>query len=145
MKHVTSFCVEEKAEAISGLLQLQDIHESSRVIVVSADLAVDLHASFHADLHALLVGQGVFQTVAEDDRHREALPHLVWTRGGLGGPNTPHLAQIPMLGGIEAFEVLLGSARPEDSRERQWDERSHGGATAVADNQKKRIIAGNGK
>jgi hypothetical protein len=51
--------VEQKAEAVSALLQLDNIHESSWEIVVSTDFSVHLDAAFHANLHALFASQSV--------------------------------------------------------------------------------------
>ena len=104
--------VEEEAEAVAGLLELDDVHEAGGVVEVGADLAVDLDAALHADLHALLAGQGVLEAVAEDDGDGEALAHLVGASGGAGSPNTGHLAEVPVTGRIEALEMLLGTASP---------------------------------
>ena len=104
--------VEEEAEAVAGLLELDDVHEAGGVVEVGADLAVDLDAALHADLHALLAGQGVLEAVAEDDGDGEALTHLVRASGGAGSPNTGHLAEVPVTGRIEALEMLLGTASP---------------------------------
>jgi hypothetical protein len=62
-------------------------------------------------LLALLPGEGILETFAEDDAEGEALTLLVRAGGGLGGPHTGHLGEIPVTGRIEALEVLLGSAR----------------------------------
>lgn len=105
--------VEEEAEAVAGLLELDDVHETGGVVEVGADLAVDLDAALHADLHALLAGQGVLEAVAKDDGDGEALAHLVGASGGAGSPNTGHLAEVPVTGRIEALEMLLGTASPE--------------------------------
>jgi len=105
--------VEKKTEAVSRLLEFKDIHETSRVVVVGADLAVDLDATLHADLLALLVVKSVLQAVAEDNADGKALTELVGTGGRAGSPNAGHLAEVPMPGGMEPLEVLLGTASPE--------------------------------
>lgn len=105
--------VEEEAEAVSRLLELDDVHEAGGVVEVGPDLAVDLDAALHADLHALLAGQGVLEPVAEDDGDGEALAHLVGAGAGAGGPDAGHLAEVPVAGRIEALEMLLGTASPE--------------------------------
>ena len=117
VKNEASLGVEEETEAISRLFQFDDIHKASRVVVIRSDFAVNLDATLHADLHALLVGQGVLETITQDNCDWQAFAHSVWTSGRLGGPNSPHFAEIPMLGGIEAFQVLLRSASPEVGEE----------------------------
>jgi len=99
----TSLGVEKKTEAISGLLKLEDVHETGGVVEVSADLSVDLDATLHADLLALLSGQGVLKTLTKDDGNGKALALLVGTGGGLGGPDSAHLAHVPVTGRIEAL------------------------------------------
>ena len=59
VQDVTSLGVVHQSESIVGLFQLNDIHETSRVVLVSANLSVNLDATFHADLLALLSGKGV--------------------------------------------------------------------------------------
>jgi hypothetical protein len=107
-----SFCVEQETEAIATLLELNDVHESGREIVVGSDLSVNLDTPFHTDLHALLIGEGILQPLSEHDANGEALTQFVWSLGRPGGKHTAHFAQIPMLGGIEPLKVLLRSASP---------------------------------
>lgn len=57
-------------------------HEASGVGDISADLAVDLDEPLHAYLLDLISGQGVLQTVPEEDDEGQALPQLVGTSGG---------------------------------------------------------------
>lgn len=77
MKYEASLGVVHQAENVSGFLHRNNIHESSRVVMVGADFAVNLYAAFHANLHALLVGKGVLKPVTEDDAEGEALTLLV--------------------------------------------------------------------
>jgi len=123
VKHEASLGVEQKTEAIAGLLKLDNVHESSRVVEVSSDLAVNLDATLHADLLAFLSGQGVLETLTEDDSDGKALALLVRTGGGLGCPYAGHFAKVPMARRIEALEVLLGSARHDVDLDLRRDER----------------------
>jgi len=107
----TSLGIVEETETISRLLELNGVHESSGVVLVGTDLSVNLDTTLHADLLALLSGEGVLQTLAKDDGNRETFTLLVGTGGGLGSPDSAHLAEVPMPGGIETLEVLLRSAR----------------------------------
>ena len=92
--------VVEEAEAIAALVELDDVHESRGVVEVGPDLAVDLHAPLHAYLLALLPGEGVLETLAQDDADGKALAGLVRAGGGLGSPYPAHLAEVPVAGRI---------------------------------------------
>jgi len=59
-----SLGVVEQTEEIARLLKLDDVHEASGVVGISADLAINLHTTFHADLLALLPGESVLETFA---------------------------------------------------------------------------------
>mmetsp|Transcript_272 Transcript_272/g.772 ORF Transcript_272/g.772 Transcript_272/m.772 type:complete len:294 (+) Transcript_272:114-995(+) len=106
----TSLGVEQEAEAVTSLLELHNIHESCGVVLVCADLTVYLDATLHANLLALLPGESILETIAEDEADGEALALLVGAGAGLGSPDSRHLPQVPVAGRIEALEVLLGSA-----------------------------------
>ena len=110
MQDEPSLGIVEQTEEIAGLLEGDDVHETRGVVVVSSHLAVDLDATLHANLLAFLPGQGVLETLAQDDGDGEALALLVGSGGGLGRPDAAHLAEIPVSGRIEALEVLLRSA-----------------------------------
>jgi len=78
--------------------------------MIGPHFPVHLHAPLHADLDALLVGKGVLETIAKDDGDGEALALFVRSGGGLGGPDAAHFAEVPVVGGIDSFEMFLGSA-----------------------------------
>jgi len=103
VKNKTSLYIKKKTEVILTLLELDDVHESSWVVVVSTDLSVYLDTTFHADLDTFLSGEGVLKTITEDDGYWKTLSLLVWTSGWLRGPYTTHLAEVPMLWGIDTF------------------------------------------
>lgn len=106
------FGVEHDAEQITGLLQLDDVHETAREVAVSSDFSVNLNITFHADLTAFLSGQSVLETFAEDDGKRDTFTKLVRTSRRSGGENASHLGQVPVSGRIQALQVLFWSARP---------------------------------
>lgn len=85
-------------------------HESSGEVGVCADLAVDLNQPLHDDLGHLSVGQGVLQTVAQEDHQRQRLAQLVWALGRPGSEHASQLVQHPRLGRIQALQMLLGSS-----------------------------------
>ena len=80
--------------------------------MIRADLSVDLDATFHTDLHAFLVGQGILESVTEDNRDGQALTELVGSLRRAGGPDTPHLSEVPMGRRIEALQMLFRSTSP---------------------------------
>lgn len=79
-----------KAEAALGVIQEpvvltslgdgDDIHETSRVGLVSADLAINLDVALHKDRLHFTVGKSILKSVPEDEDQRQALPGLVGTR-----------------------------------------------------------------
>jgi len=99
----------EHAEVFIGLLDGDDIHEATGEVGIGANLAVDFDETLHQDLLYLLFGQGVLETVAQNQNERQALTQLVGARRGTGSPGAPHLVQHPVLGGIEALQMLLWS------------------------------------
>jgi hypothetical protein len=111
----TAFGIIQEAEDITRLFEVNNVHKAGGVVVVGADLAVDLDTSLHADLLAFLARQSVLETFAEDDADREAFALFVGALRGFGGPDAAHFAEVPMAGRIEALEVFLGSARPDDA------------------------------
>jgi hypothetical protein len=60
-------------------------HETSRVGLVSADLAINLDVALHEDGLHFTVGKSILQSVPEDEDQGKALPGLVRTRRWLGG------------------------------------------------------------
>ena len=91
-----------------------NVHETSGVVHVSADFAVNLNLALHADDVGLTAVERQLQAVAQDQAKRKALTELVGSLGRSGSPDTVHLGQHPMLGSIESLQVLLRSARHFD-------------------------------
>lgn len=112
MEDESSLGIVEQTKEIAGLFEGDHVHETGGIIVIRADLAVDLDAAFHADLLTLLAGEGVLETLAKDDGDGEAFALFVGALGGFGGPDAAHFAEVPVAGGVETLQVLLGSARP---------------------------------
>lgn len=111
-QNVSSLDVVHKSETIVGLRHLDDIHETSRVVGIGADLSVNLDATFHADLLAFLSGQSILKTFTENNGNGQALTKLVRSLGGSRSPDSPHLADVPMLRSMEALQVLFRSTSP---------------------------------
>ena len=112
VQDVTSLSVVHKTETIVRLFQFYDIHETGRVVVVGADLSVNLDATLHANLLALLVGQGVLKALTEDNSDGQALTKLVRTSGRTTGPDTSHLLEVPVFGRMKALQMLFRSTSP---------------------------------
>ncbi|EJK51177.1 hypothetical protein THAOC_29673, partial [Thalassiosira oceanica] len=108
VQNEASLGVVEETEDVAGLLELDDVHETGGVVVVSSDLAVDLDTPLHADLLALLSGEGVLQTLTKDNGDGKALALLVRSGGGLRGPNASHLAQVPVRGALSLLRCFFG-------------------------------------
>jgi len=56
------------------------IHESSRIIGVSADNTIDLDESLSTDGNDFSSGEGILESISEENHQRKALPQLVRTR-----------------------------------------------------------------
>jgi hypothetical protein len=79
--------VVKETEVLARTLNRDNVHESSGVGLVGADLAVDLDEARLQDRGDLLAGEGVLETVAEEDGQGERLPELVGTGGRAGRLN----------------------------------------------------------
>lgn len=117
VKDITSLGVEKETKAVARLVEFDDIHETSWVVLVGSDFSIHLDATFHANLHALLVGKGILQTITKDNGDREAFSQLVRTRGGSRSPDSAHFSEVPVLRSMETLQVLLWSASPVMERE----------------------------
>jgi hypothetical protein len=107
VKSEASLDVVEETEVLACLFNGDDIHESSWVGGVSANLAIDLDEALLNDGSNLLLGEGVLQPVPQEDEEGQALAGLVGTSRWLGGPNSGELVQHPVAGGIQTLQVLL--------------------------------------
>ena len=115
-----SLGVKEQTEAIARLFQFDHVHKAGGVVGVRSYLSVDLDASFHGNLHAFLAGQCVFKAFTEDNADGQALTQLVGSGRGLGGPDAPHLAQVPVVGRIQSLQMFLGSTSPVNRKIIKW-------------------------
>ena len=77
--------VEQDAEQVLGLRDLQHVHEPAGVLRVNAHPAVDLHVALPQDELRLPGIQRVLESVAEEHDQGDALTELVGPRTGSGG------------------------------------------------------------
>lgn len=103
---VAALGVVQEAEVLVGLLDRDDVHVASRVARVAADLAVDLDELLQDDEGHLAAGERVFEAVAEQDHHGEALTELVGSVARTRGKDTAHLAEHPVLRRVNTLQVL---------------------------------------
>lgn len=123
--------VVDETEVLAGLLERDDVHETSGEGGVGADLAVDLDQTLHHDGLDLTTVESVLQTirelvpvirntsdteyasgvqivpVADEDNQGQAVTELVRTGGGLGRIGAGHFVQQPVRGRAKALLVLL--------------------------------------
>jgi hypothetical protein len=78
---------------VVGLVNLDDIHEASRVVHVSSDLAVNLDNALGDNELGLLAGQSILQSVPEEDNQRKTLTELVGTRGRVRSLSRMHVSK----------------------------------------------------
>ena len=77
--------------------------------IARGDVALSVTA-LHANHLHLVIGQSVLQTVADDQKKRETLSHLMRTTAGMRSPHTTHLVKHPVLRGIQTLQMLLRTA-----------------------------------
>merc|ERR1719214_425151 len=92
------------------VLTLEKTDENFRLL--RAHLAVNLDQALHQDGHRLLVREGVLEAVAQDDGEGQALARLVGPRAHLRGEDARELVQHPVLGRVQALEVLRAAHPP---------------------------------
>ena len=84
VKTETTLGVIEKTEVLVSLGDRDNIHETSRVGLISPDFAVNLNMPLHQDGDDFTVCQSVLQLVPDDQDERKAFSRLVGSRRGLG-------------------------------------------------------------
>jgi hypothetical protein len=79
-----SLGVVDEAEVLAGLLDGDDVHQTSGEGGVGADLAINLDETLHADLVDLASVEGILQAVAQEDDEGKRVAELVRTGRSLG-------------------------------------------------------------
>lgn len=100
----------DEPEVLAGLLNGDDIHETSWEGWVRADLAVDLDEALHDNSLGFTSVQGIFQPVSDEDNERHALPLLVRTWGRLWCIFSGKLVKQPVGGRCKTLHVFLWSS-----------------------------------
>jgi len=111
LKDKTTLDVIQEAELLVRLGDGDDIHESSRVIRVSADLVVDFNEAAHDNDGYFATSESVLKTVTQDETERKAFTKFVRSRTWTRSPFTTKLVEHPVLWSSEPLKVLLRSAR----------------------------------
>jgi len=83
-----SLGVVEETEVLIGLLDGDNILESSGVASVCSDFSVDFDESLSTDGSNFFCGQSIFQSVSQKDNKRKALPQFVGTSGWTRSPGS---------------------------------------------------------
>jgi len=99
----SSLGVIQKSEGLVCGVDADDVLETSRVGGVSSDLSIDLDVSFLDDDLGLATGEGVLQSVSQQDGERETLSQLVGSRRGTRGKNSGELVQHPLAGSVKTL------------------------------------------
>jgi len=85
----------DDAEVLSSLLNLDNIHKPGGELGVGPELAINLDKALLADGFDLLHGEGILQTVPEEESNGERLSLFVGSRAGLDGENSSKFVQHP--------------------------------------------------
>jgi len=110
LKNKSSLSIEEESEVLSGLLDGNDILESSGVCSVGSDLSIDLDKSLLDNLGHFSSVKSVSQSISQQNDERKALSQLVRTSGRSRSKDSRHLVQHPMLGSGKSLQMLLRSS-----------------------------------
>ena len=85
---VSALGVENETEVLAGLVERDDIHQSSGESGVGANLAINLDKALHEDGLDLTSIEGVLEAVSEEDDERKRVAELVRTGRSLRGIGT---------------------------------------------------------
>ena len=96
-----------EAEVLARLLDRDDIHETSRVGYVGADLAIDLDEALHENRLGLAVVERILEAVADEDDQRHTLAEFVRTSRRARGIHAGQFVQQPVGRCAQALLVLL--------------------------------------
>jgi len=108
----TTLNIEEDSEMLTSLLKRDDILETEREFVGSANSVVNLNETLlvFADLDSFLVVEGILQSVSEQHSNWDAFSQFVWSSSGSAGVWAGQLVQVPVLGSVHTLHVLLRSS-----------------------------------
>jgi len=103
----TTLGIIQQTEVLICLWNRHNIHETSRVSLVSPNFAINKNMPLHQNSNDFTVCQSILQPVTDDKDQGQTLPRLVWSRRRLRRESTAKLVKHPMLGSIEPLQVLL--------------------------------------
>jgi len=83
----SSLVVVQHAVSFVGFVNGDNVHEAARIVNITADLAIDADEAAGADDDDLTAGEGILQTIAENQRERHAFSELVRTLRRTRGPD----------------------------------------------------------
>lgn len=104
--------IQENSEMLTSFLKRDDVLETEREFVGSANSVVNLDKTLlvSADLNGLLVVEGVLQSVSEQHPNWDAFSQFVWSSAWSGSVWASQLVQIPVLRSEHPLHVLLRSS-----------------------------------
>jgi len=75
----TTLGIIQQTEVLVGLLNVDNVHETGRVVGVSPDLVIHFDEPLHQDEGNLPLGKSVLQAIAQEDDQGQAFAELVGT------------------------------------------------------------------
>jgi len=106
----TTLLIIEDTEVLTSLIKSNNIHETSRITRIGANLTINLHKTLKSNVHNLTTSKSVLETVTKKEDERKALTKLVWTSSGAHGVCTTEFIKHPVLWGCDTLKVLLWAA-----------------------------------
>jgi len=83
----TTLVVIQHAEVLASFFDSEDVLESNRILVITADFSVDLDQPLLDDLLALHVSKSILEAIAKKDHQWHAFTEFVRTSAGARGKN----------------------------------------------------------
>lgn len=104
-----AFGIVNKAELLAGLLNGDDIHETSWVCSIGADFPIDLDEALHDDRLSFTAVQRILEAVSEEDDERKRVAQLVRTRRRTRSISTGELVKKPVRWRAQALLMFLSA------------------------------------
>jgi len=114
VNNVTTFSIEDQTKVLVGLIDSNNVHETSWVFNVSSYFTINFDHLAHHNLFALISGESVVQTVTYEHGEWQALTEFVWASVRAKREYTSGFWEHPMVWCRQGLEMFLWSATSHD-------------------------------
>ena len=103
----SSLNIINETEIFPGFIDLDDIHETSRITSISSGLAVDLDQPLLHDGFDLFLGQSILEPISQENGDRHTFAQTMRSRAGTTRVNTSQLVQHPWFWCCQTLQMFL--------------------------------------